>query len=118
MEATNITRSEAYEANTEHRQSFKQKILLHMAAAEEMKKFNENYKGCGFEVSIGGRPYKNKYDVWRASEFCELFNCELTTVRLRLSKLKAEGEIEAVGITNDYGIREATYRLRKDDEIA
>lgn len=120
MEATKITRCEAYEANTEHRQSLKQKILLHMSVAENLKEFNENHKDCGLIISDCGRPYEksDNYDIWCASEFCELFDCKLTTVRPRLSELKAEGKIEAVGITNDYGIREATYRLRKDDEIA
>lgn len=93
MEVTETTHHEAFETNTEYRVSTKEKILYLM-------------NHCSIDY------------VWCASEFCEFFDCKLTTVRPRLSELKAEGKIEAVGITNDYGIREATYRIRKDDEIA
>ena len=58
MGATKITRCEAYETNTEHRQSLKQKILLHMSVAENLKEFNENHKDCGLIISDCGRPYE------------------------------------------------------------
>lgn len=92
MEVTKITRREAYKANTEKRMSTREQILKIMTVYDDT--------------------------LWSASSLCLMLGMKDTSIRPRVCDLKAEGRIEAVGITNEYGIREATYRLRKDDEIA
>lgn len=90
MEVTKITRREAFKANTEERVKTADRILDLMADGQE----------------------------WCVSALCHRLGLRETSVRPRVSELKSEGIIKAVDVTNQYGIREAIYKLRKDDESA
>ena len=92
MDVTKITRQEAFEANIEFRMGVRDKILMTM-------------------IIFDDKP-------WTASSLCKLLGLKYTSVHPRLCDLKAEGKIEAVGITRQYGIKEAIYRLGKEGSNA